>query len=275
MRSQAFRSRKLLRLAEKGKAMPDRTANLSETAAVAIDDLLAANRILSNEGVIDALGHVSCRHPANPAHFLMSRARAPALVTAEDLMEFAADGTPFDPQGRRPYVERFIHAAIYAARPDIGAVVHDHSAEIIPFGVSTVPLRPVSHVGGLIGAEVPVWDIAERFGDATNLMVVNLDMGHDLARKLDSGQAVLMRGHGAVAAGVSIRQAVIAAITLNQQAQLLRQAIALGGAVRTLSDDEIAATSAIFQPETPGDAVGRTWEWFCLRAGVAYHPRGA
>ena len=255
--------------------MPDRIPNARDNMAIAVDDLLAANRILSNEGVIDALGHVSCRHPANPGHFVMARARAPALVTAEDLMEFDSEGIPLDPQGRRPYVERFIHAAIYAARPDIGAVVHDHSAEIIPFGVSTVPLRPVSHVGGLIGAEVPVWDIADRFGDATNLMVVNLEMGHDLARKLGGGHAVLMRGHGAVAAGVSIRQAVIAAITLNQQARLLRQAIALGGGVRTLSDGEIAATSAIFRPETPGDAVGRTWEWFCLRAGVAYHPRGA
>ena len=255
--------------------MSDRIPDARDSMAIAVKDLLAANRILSNEGVIDALGHVSCRHPANPAHFVMSRARAPALVTAEDLMEFDSEGIPLDPQGRRPYVERFIHAAIYAARTDIGAVVHDHSAEIIPFGVSTVPLRPVSHVGGLIGAEVPVWDIADRFGDATNLMVVNLEMGHDLARKLGGGQAVLMRGHGAVAAGVSIRQAVIAAITLNQQAKLLRQAIALGGGVRALSDGEIAATSAIFRPETPGDAVGRTWEWFCLRAGVAYHTHGA
>ena len=205
----------------------------------------------------------------------MSRARAPALVTADDLMEFAADGTSVDAQGRRPYVERFIHAAIYAARPDIASVVHDHSAEIIPFGVSAVPLRPVSHVGGLIGAEVPVWDIAERFGNETNLMVVNLDMGRDLAARMGNGLVVLMRGHGAVAAGVSIRQAVIVAITLNQQARLLRDAIALGGGVRVLSDGEITATSAIFHPSTPGDAVGRTWEWFCLRAGVAYHARGA
>lgn len=247
----------------------------ADATAAAITDLLAANRILANEGVIDALGHVSCRNPERHSHFVMSRARAPALVTADDLMEFDAEGVPIDPQGRRPYVERFIHAAIYAARPDLGAVVHDHSAEIIPFGVSTVPLRPVSHVGGMIGAEVPVWDIATRFGDETNLMVVNMDMGRDLAAAMGGGLAVLMRGHGAVAAGVSIRQAVIAAITLNQQARLLRDAIALGGGVRTLSDGEIAATAAIFDPATPGDAVGRTWEWFCLRAGVPYQPRTA
>lgn len=255
--------------------MPDSTVDLRDSTAIAVNDLLAANRILSHEGVIDALGHVSCRHPERPAHFLMSRARAPALVIADDLMEFDGEGTPVDPQDRRPYVERFIHAAVYAARADINAVVHDHSAEIIPFGVSAVPLRPVSHVGGLIGAEVPVWDIAERFGNETNLMVVNLDMGRDLAARMGNGLVVLMRGHGAVAAGVSIRQAVIVAITLNQQARLLRDAIALGGGVRVLSDGEITATSAIFHPSTPGDAVGRTWEWFCLRAGVAYHARGA
>ena len=250
-------------------------ADPRDVLAIAVDDLIAANRILSHEGVIDALGHVSCRHPDRPDHFLMSRARAPALVTADDLMEFAADGTPVDAQGRRPYVERFIHAAIYAARPDIASVVHDHSAEIIPFGVSTVPLRPVSHVGGLIGASVPVWDIAECFGNETNLMVVNLAMGHDLARRLGNGLAVLMRGHGAVAAGVSIRQATIAAITLNQQARLLRDAIALGGGVRTLAPGEVTATARIFNPETPGDAIGRTWEYWCLRAGMPYHPRGA
>ena len=255
--------------------MPDSTVDLRDSTAIAVNDLLAANRILSHEGVIDALGHVSCRHPERPAHFLMSRARAPALVIADDLLEFDGEGTPVDPQDRRPYVERFIHAAVYAARADISAVVHDHSAEIIPFGVSAVPLRPVSHVGGLIGAEVPVWDIAERFGNETNLMVVNLDMGRDLAARMGNGLVVLMRGHGAVAAGVSIRQAVIVAITLNQQARLLRDAIALGGGVRVLSDGEITATSAIFHPSTPGDAVGRTWEWFCLRAGVAYHARGA
>ena len=106
-------------------------------------------------------------------------------------------------------------------------------------------------------------------------MVVNLDMGRDLAARMGNGLVVLMRGHGAVAAGVSIRQAVIVAITLNQQARLLRDAIALGGGVRVLSDGEITATSAIFHPSTPGDAVGRTWEWFCLRASVAYHARGA
>ena len=246
-----------------------------DAISIAVDDLLAANRILSNEGVIDAFGHVSCRHPERPSHFLMSRARAPALVTADDLMEFDAAGTPVDPKGRHPYVERFIHAGIYEARPDVRSVVHDHSVEIIPFGVSSVPLRPVSHIGGLIGEVVPIWDVNDNFSADSNLLVVNLDMGRDLARKMGNGHAVLMRGHGAAAAGPSIRVAVIAAIMLNLQARLERDAIMLGGSVKYLSRGEIAATAKTFRPETPGDAIGRTWEYWCVRANIPYHPRGA
>ncbi|WP_293882128.1 class II aldolase/adducin family protein [Sphingomonas sp.] len=218
---------------------------------------------------------MSCRHPERPAHFLMSRARAPALVTAEDIIEFDAAGTPIDAGERRPYVERFIHAGIYETRPDIASVVHDHSVEIIPFGLSTVPLRPVSHVGGFIGAQVPVWDIADKFSADSNLLVVNIEMGRDLASRLGIGQTVLMRGHGAVAAGPSIRVATIAAIMLNQQARLLRETISLGGGVIYLSPGEVAATSQIFDDATPGDAIGRTWEYWCMRAGLTYHPHGA
>lgn len=251
------------------------TPDTRDAVAVAIDDLVAANRILANEAVIDAFGHISCRHPERPTNFLMSRARAPALVTADDIIEFDAAGTPIDAGGRRPYIERFIHAGIYEARPDIASVVHDHSVEIIPFGLSKVQLRPVSHVGGLIGAQVPVWDIADKFASDSNLMVVNIEMGRDLALRMGSGQAVLMRGHGAAAAGPSIRVATIAAIMLNQQARLLRDTISLGGGVVYLSPGEVAATAQIFDDATPGDAIGRTWEYWCMRAGMTYHPHGA
>ena len=251
------------------------SADSRDATTVAIDDLLAANRILSNENVIDAFGHVSCRHPVRTSHFLMSRARAPALVVAEDIMEFDAAGAPVDAEGRHPYIERYIHAAIYEARADVHSVVHDHSVEIIPYGVSTIPLRPVSHIGGLLGAKVPVWDVREKFGAESNLLVVSLDMGRDLARRLGDGNAVLMRGHGAAAAGASIRLATIAAIMLNLQARLQRDAIALGGEVNYLAPGEVAATGRIFDPATQGDAIGRTWEYWCDRAGVPFHPRGA
>lgn len=246
-----------------------------DATTIAVDELLAANKILSNEGVIDAFGHVSCRHPVRTSHFLMSRARAPALVVAEDLMEFDATGAAIEPNGRHPYIERYIHAAVYAARPDIRAVVHDHSAEVIPFGVSTVPIRPISHTGGLLGLAVPVWDMQDKFALDSNLLVVNLDIGRDLAGRLGGGNVVLMRGHGAVAAGYSIRVATIAAVTLNVQARLQRDAMALGGPVKYLAPGEVAATAKTFSAETPGDAIGRTWEYWCARAGVPFHSRGA
>ena len=246
-----------------------------EPLVVALDDLVAANRILANEGVIDAFGHVSCRHPLRAGHFLMARARAPALVEAADLMEFDGDGKPVDAGGRRPYIERFIHAAIYAARPDVRSVVHDHSAEIIPFGLSSTPLRALSHVGGIIGGPVPVWDIATVVGPKSNLLISNMAIGASLARKLDSNPVVLLRGHGAVAVGRSIRQATIAAVNLNAQARIMQNTIALGGGVHALSPDEIAETAKIFSDETPGDAIGRTWEYWCARAGVPFHARGA
>ena len=250
-------------------------ADARDLLTASLDDLVAANRILANEGVIDAFGHVSCRHPLRPAHFLMSRARAPALVEAADIMEFDGEGKAVDAAGRRPYAERFIHAAIYEARPDVLAVVHDHSAEIIPFGLSRTPLRAVSHVGGIIGGPVPVWDIADVVGPKSNLLVTTLEVGRSLARKLAGGTVVLMRGHGAAVAGSSIRQTTVAAVTLNSQARILQNAIALGGGVHALAPGEVAETRKIFTDETPGDAVGRTWEYWCVRAGVAYHPKGA
>ena len=155
--------------------------------SVATADLLAANRILAREGVIDAMGHVSCRHPVRRDHFILSRAKAPALIVAADLMEFCADGTSVDGAGRRPYLERYIHAAIYAARPDIQSVVHDHSLDVLPFTVSSTALRPISHTAGLLGDSVPVWDIRDKFGASTNMLVANLAIGRDLSESLRSG----------------------------------------------------------------------------------------
>src|SRR6266545_509282 len=92
-----------------------------------IDELVAANRILSHEGVVDAYGHVSARHPERPDRFFLSCARTPECIEPDDFMEFTLDGTPVDARGRQPYLERFIHAALYEARPEITSVVHSHS----------------------------------------------------------------------------------------------------------------------------------------------------
>jgi HCOMODA/2-hydroxy-3-carboxy-muconic semialdehyde decarboxylase len=225
--------------------------------------LVAANRILANEGVVDAFGHVSIRHPRNPKRFVMSRSRSPALVELADLMEFEADGTPVDARGRTAYGERMIHAAVYEARPDVQSVVHDHAAGLLPFTITGVPLRPVIHTASVIGAEIPVWDIRKEFG-GTDMLVRTLAQGRDLAKTLGDNTCALMRGHGAVIVGATVQRAVLTAIYLQVNANVVMQARALGE-LEWLSDEEIEKSSATqFSPL----AMDRAWEYFCQRAGV-------
>ena len=153
-----------------------------------LHDLVIANRILANEGVVDAFGHVSIRNPEDPNRYFQSRSRAPELVTADDLMEFGLAGDAIDLQGRTPYSERMIHGAIYEARPEINAVIHNHAYEVIPFGVTGVPLRPIMRACGVIGSDIPTWDIRDRFGE-TNHLVVNMDQGRDLVHCLGNRRA--------------------------------------------------------------------------------------
>jgi ribulose-5-phosphate 4-epimerase/fuculose-1-phosphate aldolase len=236
-------------------------------SASIVDDLVTANRILAREGVVDAFGHVSARHPDRPDRYVLSRARAPELIEPGDLMEFALDGTPIDPAGRAPYAERFIHGAVYAARSDVHAVVHHHSPAVIPFSVTGAALSPVMHMCAGIGVRVPTWDSRASFGD-TNLLVTTEAMGRDLAAALGSRPAILMRGHGAVVAGASIREAVFNAIYLQLNADLQMKAQALGD-ITFLSEGEIAAvlkTRASFTFE-------RAWERWCRRAGRPYEAR--
>src|SRR5882724_1302999 len=155
------------------------------TLAERLDDLVAANRILAREAVVDGFGHVSIRHPEEPSRFVLSCSRAPALVTAADLMEYGLDGAPLDRQGRALYAERFIHSGLYELRPDVGAVIHNHSHAVIPFGVTGVPIRPLFHLAGVIGEAPPVWDIRTRFGD-TDMLVVTQEHGRDLAGTVGS-----------------------------------------------------------------------------------------
>src|SRR5262245_44338767 len=162
-----------------------------------IDDLVAASRILAHHGVLDAWGHVSIRHPTNPERYLMSRARAPALVSAEDIMEFDLDSNPIDQRERRIFVERFIHGSAYRARPDVNAVVHSHSPTVIPFSVTAEPLKPISHIASFLQKEVPVWEIRD-VGITQGLLVTNNTQGRSLAETLGDGPVALMRGHGNV-----------------------------------------------------------------------------
>lgn len=232
-----------------------------------LEELVTANRILAREGVVDAFGHVSIRNPSDPGHYWLSRARAPECIEAADLMAFALTGEPIAAAGRKPYAERHIHGAIYERRPDVHAVIHHHSPAVIPFGITGTPLKPVMHMCASIGAEVPTWDSRTRFGD-TNLLVTTMEMARDLAAALDARPAALMRGHGAVVAGASLREVVFNAIYLQLNAELQMRALGLG-AVTFLSAGEVDAvvsTRASFTYE-------RAWEYWCRRAGRPYDER--
>jgi ribulose-5-phosphate 4-epimerase/fuculose-1-phosphate aldolase len=219
-----------------------------------IEDLVAANRILADQGVLDGWGHVSVRHPRNPNRYLLSRSRAPELIVAEDIMEFDLDSNPVDARGKPLYTERFIHGEIYKARPDVVAIVHTHAPALIPFGISKVPLKPVYHRSAFIAAGVPVFEIRERAG-MTDMLIRDQALGRALADALGDHPAALMRGHGAVVVGPSLQRVVGRSIFLPLNATLQMQAAALGGPVTYLDPAEARKIE-----EREGYGLARAWE---------------
>ena len=233
-----------------------------------ITELVIANRILANEEVVDAYGHVSVRNPEAPGRFFLAHSKAPAFIEPADILEFNLDAEPVRPDPRPLYLERFIHAAIYEARPDVMAVVHAHAEDVLPFSITKAKLRPVIHSGAFIGAEVPVWDIAERYGDRTNLLVTNMDQGRDLARTLAAHNVALMRGHGFAAAARSLIDVVRMSVYLPRNARVQHKAMQLGE-LKPLSAGEInaRAAGAGYKPQSP--ETQRAWQYWALRAGCA------
>jgi HCOMODA/2-hydroxy-3-carboxy-muconic semialdehyde decarboxylase len=212
--------------------------------AAVIEDIVVGSRILADFGVVDAFGHVSARDPTNPNRFLMSRSLAPALVTAGDVMEFDLDGNAVDARGRQVFLERFIHGEIYKARPDVMAVVHTHSPGVIPFSVTEVVLRPMFHNAAFLGAGVPVWEIRKDFGE-TDMLVRDPARGKSLAERLGDKSVVLMRGHGDVTVGPTVKVAVFRAYYTDVNARLQTQAVALGGDINFLTPEEGAKADAV------------------------------
>jgi ribulose-5-phosphate 4-epimerase/fuculose-1-phosphate aldolase len=226
-----------------------------------VEELVTANRILANEGIVDSFGHVSARHPDNPEHYLLSRARAPERIERGDIVEYTLAGKAMDERAPAPYLERFIHGAIYEARPDVHAVVHNHSPSVIAFGVTAKKLKPFLHMCAHIGHEVPVWDSRDKFGNTT-LLVGDMAMGRDMARLLGERPTTLMRGHGATVVGRSVRHAVFVAVYLEVGAKLQMQAMALGE-IKFLSGGEIDKIVGRLNDYT----LNRAWENWARRAG--------
>ena len=216
---------------------PQTPASAGAADPALIENLVAAYRILAQQGVLDGFGHVSARHNRAANRFIMSRSLAPELVTAADLIEFDLDVNAVDAKGRSLYSERFIHAEIYKARADVKAIVHNHAPSLIPFGVTTVPLRPMYHMASFIGNGVPIFDIRKSFG-MTDMLVSDSKKGHALAEALGDKTCVLMRGHGVAVVGSTIQYAVGRSIYLEVNARVQTQAMALGGKITYLDPQE-------------------------------------
>lgn len=237
---------------------------MSMTAkATLIDDLVIANHILVNEGVLDGFGHISVRHDQSPDRFLIARSMAPGLVAAHDLVVCDLDGQVHDEEGRKTYVERFIHSEIYRARPDVMSVIHSHSPAVIPFGVTGQRLRPICHMSGFLGASVPIFEIRHAAGESTDMLIRNQALGQALAQDLGSCAVALMRGHGNVVVGTSIQQAVFRAIYTEGNARLQSEAMRMGE-VNFLTPGEAQAASAMND-----EHLGRPWEVWKRRAKLA------
>jgi HCOMODA/2-hydroxy-3-carboxy-muconic semialdehyde decarboxylase len=234
-----------------------------------IKDLVIANRILAKEDVVDAYGHVSVRHPDNPKHFFLSRSLAPELIEKEDIVELGMDGQPVNKDEKRSlYLERFIHAAILEKYPDVNAVVHAHAEDILPFGIASgTPLKPVIHSGSFIGPNVPVWDIADKFGD-TNLLVTNMDQGRDLAKTMNGNPVALMRGHGFASCARSLIEVVRVSVYLPRNARALMRARQLGGEIKYLRQGEIDARNKGYSPYS--NETWRAWEYWANKAGCGH-----
>lgn len=230
-----------------------------------LEDLALANHILVNEGVLDGFGHISVRHPSNPERFLIARSMAPALVTPEDIVEVDLNGEVHDVQGRRTYVERFIHSAIYKARPDVMSVIHSHSPAVIPFGVTGARLRPICHMSGFLGATTPVFDIRHSAGESTDLLVSSQVLGEALAKVLGTSNVALMRGHGSVTVGYSVKQAVFRGIYTESNARLQAEASRLGE-ITFLTEAEAKATSDMNDKH-----LDRPWEMWKRDAQRKWH----
>ena len=238
--------------------VPQIRASAQAPPADLISDLVAGNHILANENVLDGYGHISVRHPRSKDRFLLSRSIAPESVTAADILEYGLDGEPIDAKGKTSYKERFIHSEIYRARPDVNAVVHCHTPSLIPFGVTTKPLRPMYHQSAFLAAGVPVFEIRDAAG-MTNMLVETAAIGRALAKTLADKPAVLMRGHGAVVVADSIMNVVGRSIYLDLNARIQAQAIALGGPITEISAEEARKYAA-------SDNYARAWELWKKKA---------
>lgn len=237
---------------------------MAEKLRDVIEMVALANRILAHEGVLDAFGHVSARHPGDPGRYLLSRARSPAMIEPGDILEFTLDSEPVKPPKVHLYAERVIHGCIYQARPDVMAVCHHHAPAIMPFAIAGKPIVPVFHLGAAMGEQAPFWDQHDEFGD-TNLLVVKPEEGRSLAQALGSHAAVMMNRHGATVVGGGLKELVSRSIFMCQNAEYQLRALMLGAPEPLHPGETRLAGKINLMP----NVVSRTWEYWSARAPAA------
>ena len=228
--------------------------------AALIEDLVVANRILSDRGILDAFGHISVRHPENPTRYLMARAIAPGLVTAADIMEFDLDSNPVDRRGRSMFIERFIHGEIYKVRPDVDSVIHTHSMGVIPFSITKQPLRPVIHNASFLHVACRCGRSAKPPPAPPTCWYVTRGSGQSLAATLRDRPVALMRGHGNVVVGPNVRIATSRAVFTDENARMQSVALSFGGPVNYISPEEGA-----LRDKNPSDGA-RSWDLWKAQA---------
>jgi ribulose-5-phosphate 4-epimerase/fuculose-1-phosphate aldolase len=224
-------------------------------------ELSLANRIVANEGVIDAFGHVSMRHPENPNRYFLSRSRAPELVTPDDFIEYDIDSNPLRDPGVGQYSERVIHGEIYKARPDVMSVCHHHCPAFMPLLANGIDYVPIFHLGAVGGMKPPFWDQHDEFGD-TNMLVIKPEEGASLARTLGKGMMVLMRRHGVTVAGTSVKDCVFRSVFSARNAAYQVQALSIGSKIESLTPGEADLAGSISSKTT---GLTRSWEYWSMR----------
>ncbi len=220
-----------------------------------MEDLVASSLILAQHGVLDAFGHVSIRHPADPKRYLLSRNLAPELVTSADIVEYDLDSEPVDANAPRGFLERYIHGEIYKSRPDVHSVIHTHSPSVVPFGVTKTLMQPIYHMSGFLGRGVPVYDIRKESGRQTDILIREPIFGEQLARVLGDKPMALMRGHGNVVVAQDVKVATYRAVYTEMNARLQLQAMMAGGPIEFLSKEEAFLTEATIEGQ-----IHRPWD---------------
>ena len=238
---------------------------MPNTLTEARQELALANRIVANEGVIDAFGHVSMRHPDNSGRYLLSRSRAPELVTAEDFLEYDLDSRPVSEPAVTQYSERVIHGEIYKARPEVMAVCHHHCPAFMPLIATGADYVPIFHLGAAGGIKPPYWDQHDEFGD-TNMLVVKPEEGASLARALGKHWMVLMKRHGVTVAGTSVRDCIFRSVFSARNAEYQVRAMTIGGNVASLTPGETQLAGQISAKTT---GLTRSWEYWSMRVAKA------